>query len=157
MRSFKPGWWRPRLSIRALMIGIAALALAFASVWVYLPWLRWRARVDRIIDKKLAKPDRRGGLFFSPTYQQYNDLTGPEYRDVLKDLARHTSPNAGLRTRRTKRTPDGGRRLSPALRGGCSPNRPHRHWHRSSSAAFCGKPWPEPRGPTTRVPRSRSA
>jgi hypothetical protein len=85
MRSFKPGWWRPRLSIRALMIGVAALALGFASVWVYLPWLRWRLRVDRIIDKKLAGRDRHSDVFFDPTYEKYYALTGPEYRDVLKD------------------------------------------------------------------------
>jgi hypothetical protein len=85
MRLFKPGMWRPRLSIRALMIGVAALALAFASVCVYLPWLRWRLRVDRIIDKKLAGRDKQRGVFFDPTYEKYYDLTGPEYRDVLKD------------------------------------------------------------------------
>ena len=85
MWSFKPGWWRRRLSIRALMIGVAALALAFATIWVYLPWLRWRLRVDRIIDKKLAGRDRQGDVFFDPTYEKYYALTGPEYRDVLKD------------------------------------------------------------------------
>jgi hypothetical protein len=67
------------------MIGVAALALAFASVWVYLPWLRWRVRVDRIIDKKLAGRDRHSDVFFDPTYEKYYALTGPEYRDVLKD------------------------------------------------------------------------
>ena len=67
------------------VIGVAALALAFASVWVYLPWLRWRVRVDRIIDKKLAGRDRHGDVFFDPTYEKYYALTGPEYRDVLKD------------------------------------------------------------------------
>jgi hypothetical protein len=85
MWSFKPGWGRPRLSIRALMIGVAALALAFASVWVYLPWLLWRVRVDRIIDKKLAGRDRHSNVLFDPTYETYYALTGPEYRDVLKD------------------------------------------------------------------------
>jgi hypothetical protein len=85
MRSFKPGWWRPRLSLRALMIGVAALALAFASVWVYLPWLLWRVRVERIIHKKLVGRDRHSDVFFDPTYETYYALTGREYRDVVKD------------------------------------------------------------------------
>jgi hypothetical protein len=67
------------------MIGVAALGLAFASVWVYLPWLLWRMRVDRIIDKKLAGRDRHSSGFFDPTYEKYYALTGPEYRDVLRD------------------------------------------------------------------------
>jgi hypothetical protein len=67
------------------MIGVAALALAFATIWAYLPWLRWRLRVDRIIDKKLAGRDRHSDVFFDPTYEKYYALTGPEYRDVLND------------------------------------------------------------------------
>ena len=83
MPTTKPGWRRPRLSIRALMIGIATLALAFASIWVYVPWLKWRVRVDRIIDKKLAAPDQNANIMFDPSYATYNKLTGPEYLDVL--------------------------------------------------------------------------
>jgi hypothetical protein len=85
MLSVKSGWRRPRLSIRSLMIGVAVVALAFATSWVYLPWLRWRLRVDRIIDKKLAGRDRHRDIFFDPTYEKYYDLTGPEYQDVVGD------------------------------------------------------------------------
>ena len=65
------------------MIIVAAIAVAFATVWVYLPWLRWRMRVDGIIANKLASPDKLQVLFSSPTFQRYNKLTAPEYEDVL--------------------------------------------------------------------------
>jgi hypothetical protein len=67
------------------MIGVASLALAFASIWVYLPWLLWRVRVNRVIDQKLTGPDKRSALFSNPSYESYNKLTGAEYLDVLKD------------------------------------------------------------------------
>ena len=85
MPSAKPRWSRPQLSIRALMIGVAALALALASYWFYLPWLRWRVRIESIIAEKLAAPDKEGGLFSEPSYQKYNRLTGPEYQDILRN------------------------------------------------------------------------
>ena len=65
------------------MIIVAAIGTAFATVWVYLPWLRWRMRIDDIIANKLASPDKLQVLFSSPTFQQYNKLTRPEYEDVL--------------------------------------------------------------------------
>jgi hypothetical protein len=67
------------------MIGVAVLALVFASIWIYLPWLRWRMRVNRIVDEKLAAREKRPGLFSTPSYKAYNKLTAAEYRDVLKD------------------------------------------------------------------------
>ena len=85
MPSTKPGWRRPRLSIRAVMIGVAALALAFASIWVYLPWLMRRMRVNPIVDEKLIGRDNRNDLSFDPTYENYYYLTRPEYLDVLGD------------------------------------------------------------------------
>ena len=85
MQSAKPGWRRPRLSIRAMMIGVAALALAFASIWVYLPWLRRRMRVDPIVDEKLVGRDNRIDSSFDPTFERYYGLTRPEYLDVVGD------------------------------------------------------------------------
>ena len=67
------------------MIGVAALALALAFYWYYLPWLRWRIRVERIIAEKLVAPSKVEELSFAPTYQKYNGLTGPEYQDILRD------------------------------------------------------------------------
>ncbi len=136
------------------MIGVAALALVFACVWVYLPWLRWRLRVDRIIDKKLAGRDRHGNVFFGPTYEKYYALTGPEYQDVLKDpryvaeRLLEDSANDADPQRRAEAFSALRRLLaesaSPALA-------------QEFLGAFCGKPWPEPLGPATRVPRSCSS
>jgi hypothetical protein len=100
MPSDKPRWRRPQLSIRALMIGVAALALALPSYWFYLPWLRWRVRVERIIADKFVAPGKEGGLFFDPTYQKYNGLTGPEYQDV--DVKNAEDPRPELLELRTQ-------------------------------------------------------
>ena len=85
MHFAKLGWKRPRISIRVLMIVVAVVGVVIATARVDLPWLRWRMRVDQIIAKKLTASDKLVALFSSPTFQQYNKLTKPEYEDVLGD------------------------------------------------------------------------
>jgi hypothetical protein len=68
-----------------MMIGVAILGLVIAFFRVYLPWIMWRARVDRVIDQKLAAPTPLANLVLSePTFQRFNDLANAEYEDVLR-------------------------------------------------------------------------
>ena len=66
-----------------MMLAVAAVAVVLASVLVYIPWLLWRTRVDRIIDRKLVESEPVGILFYSPTFQQMHGLTASELQDLL--------------------------------------------------------------------------
>jgi hypothetical protein len=79
------GWGQLRLSIKGLMLAVAAVAIVFCGRWVYWPRQRWRLHLDRLIVGKLAGPHDPPGHHGDLGYRGWNGLGESDYRDVLSD------------------------------------------------------------------------
>jgi hypothetical protein len=84
---FLPGVRRLRFRVRSLVLLVAALAVGMAAVMVWIPWIRWRIRVDRVIREKLEPPSTNTIARFeeTPTFQTVKGLSTGELEDLLRD------------------------------------------------------------------------